>query len=876
MLSFSPVKKVMILLTVLFGFVLALPNMLGEDTRNALPNFMPTEQLRLGLDLQGGAHVLVSAEMDEVFQKRMDSLANDVRRVLREGGNIKRRAPVVGPDSVSVRIVEADDLERARAALEELPQPLQSGAISGLNNNDLEITLDEGRRVFTLALTEAAKAELTDRTIIQALEVVRKRIDPEGIKEPTIARQGTDRILIQVPGAESARDILSVIDEAAVLNFHVVRPAGQNDLQNGIKKPGEAILPDAEQEGLLWLVDNEPLVRGEQVVDASPGFDQNTGEPIVSFRFNAAAGTAFGRWTQRNVGQLFAIVVDDEVISAPVIREPILGGSGQISGSFTVESSSELAIQIASGALPAKLIEEESRTVGPELGADSIHAGTIACIVGFIAVMIFMVLIYGRFGIFADIALLANMVLIFGALSGLGATLTLPGIAGIVLTIGMAVDANVLIFERIREELASGKKPVRAIETGYEKAFSAIIDANVTTLLAAGVLYAMGSGPVKGFAITLGIGIITSVFTAVFLTRFIVATWYDWKRPKTLKVTAIELVKAGTHIGFMRAKMFAAVLSIMAVIASGGLFFAKGLNFGIDFQGGSIVMVETPERVDPSEFRAALADLDLGDIQVQEISDPGKVIEGDTTSTVVVRINEQDDDPKVHSAAISAVEAAIAGAEANADGPAVIGAIPGAKIMASDTVGAKVSGELVTAGILAVVLAIAGVLVYIWLRFEWQFSVGAVVALGHDVALTIGVFSLLSLEFNLSIIAAILTIVGYSLNDTVVVYDRVRENLRKYKKMLLPELIDQSLNETLARTLMTSVTTLLALGALFVLGGPVMQGFTFAMIWGVIVGTYSSIFVAAPILDWLGVKRDWSKATGEGPVGVQFGDPNTP
>jgi len=261
---------------------------------------------------------------------------------------------------------------------------------------------------------------------------------------------------------------------------------------------------------------------------------------------------------------------------------------------------------------------------------------------------------------------------------------------------------------------------------------------------------------------------------------------------------------------------------------------------------------------------------------VQEISDPGKVIEGDTTSTVVVRINQQDDDPKIHREAINAVEAAIAGAEETADGPAVTGAIAGAKIMASDTVGAKVSGELVTAGILAVVLAIGGVLIYIWLRFEWQFSVGAVVALAHDVALTIGVFSLLSLEFNLSIIAAILTIVGYSLNDTVVVYDRVRENLRKYKKMLLPELLDQSLNETLARTLMTSVTTLLALGALFVLGGPVMQGFTFAMIWGVIVGTYSSIFVAAPILDWLGVKRDWSKATGEGPAGVQFGDPNTP
>ncbi len=869
MLHFSPVKKAMIVLAVLFGAVLALPNFLNESTRNALPSWAPNEQIRLGLDLQGGAHVLVSAEMDEVFQKRMDTLAQDVRRVLREAGNIKRGTPVVKQDSVTVRIRDAADLDRARVALDELPQPLQSSAITGINTQDLEITLNEARQAFTLQLTDQAKVELRDRTLIQALEVVRRRIDPEGIKEPTIARQGTDRILIQVPGADSAQDILDVIDEAAVLNFHVVTPSGQGDLIKGIKKPDQEIFPDVVEGGPLYLVDKVPLVRGEQVVDANPSFDQN-GEPVVAFRFNAAAGQAFGRWTQQNVGELFAIVVDDKVISAPVIREPILGGSGQISGNFTVESSSQLAIQIASGALPAKLVEEESRTVGPELGADSIHAGTIASIVGFIGVMIFMVVIYGRFGLLADVALLANMVLIFGALSGLGATLTLPGIAGIVLTIGMAVDANVLIFERIREELNSGKKPLRAIEIGYEKAFSAIIDANVTTLLAAAVLYAMGSGPVKGFAVTLGIGIITSVFTAVFLTRLLLSVWYDWKRPKTMKITLFEMVKSGTKIGFMKAKKVAAILSVIAVVVSGVLFFSKGLNFGIDFRGGSIVMVETPDRVDPSEFRSALSDLDLGEIQVQEISDPGKVIEGDTTSTVVVRINQQDDDPKVHREAIQAVEQAIAGTDVAA------GKITGAKIMASDTVGAKVSGELVVAGVTAVVLAIAGVLVYIWLRFEWQFSVGAVVALTHDVALTIGIFSLLGLEFNLSIIAAILTIVGYSLNDTVVVYDRMRENLRKYKKMLLPELIDLSLNETLSRTLMTSLTTLLALGALFVLGGPVMQGFTFAMIWGVLVGTYSSIFVASPILEYLGVKRDWSKVTGEGPAGVTFGEPDAP
>ena len=343
------------------------------------------------------------------------------------------------------------------------------------------------------------------------------------------------------------------------------------------------------------------------------------------------------------------------------------------------------------------------------------------------------------------------------------------------------------------------------------------------------------------------------------------SVWYSWKRPKTIKVTLLEMIKAGTHIPFMRMKTTAAALSMAAVVASVALFGIKGLNYGIDFRGGSMIMVETPQRVDPGVYRDALSTLELGDVAVQEISDPGKAIEGNTTGSVVVRIEQHNDGPVAHRDSLNDVTATI------------VDKVEGAKILATDTVGAKVSGELVTAGILAVLLAIGGVLVYIWLRFEWQFSVGAVVALAHDVTLTIGVFSLLGLEFNLSIIAAILTIVGYSLNDTVVVYDRVRENLRKFKKMTLPDLIDQSLNETLSRTLMTSITTLLALIALYVLGGPVMAGFTFAMIWGVVVGTYSSVFVAAPILVRLGVKRDWSKVDPDAAGGgVQFGSAESP
>ena len=431
MLYFSPLKKAMIALIVVAGALFAMPNVIGEKARNSLPSFLPSDTINLGLDLQGGAHVLVSAEMDKVFEQKMETLARDLRVALREAGITKRGTPKVGPDFVTVKIPNKDEIETARTALEGLAQPLTSGQITGVNSTDLEVTLNEASSVFRLQMTEPAKAELTDRVIVQSLKVIRDRIDPEGIKEPNISRQGTDRVLIQVPGADSAQWILDRIGEPAVLSFHVVNTElGQSDLRAGKTRPGFKVLPDAEEEGRLWLVERVPFITGDQVVDGQPGFDQRDGQPIVSFRFNAAAGKKFGNWTLSNVGNPFAIVVDDKVISAPVIREPILGGSGQISGNFTVESATTLAVQIASGALPAKLIEEESRTVGPELGADSIHAGTVACVVGFLAVMIFMVVIYGRFGIFADIALLANMVLIIGVLSGLGATLTIAGHRG--------------------------------------------------------------------------------------------------------------------------------------------------------------------------------------------------------------------------------------------------------------------------------------------------------------------------------------------------------------------------------------------------------------------------------------------------------------
>jgi preprotein translocase subunit SecD len=367
----------------------------------------------------------------------------------------------------------------------------------------------------------------------QTLEIIRRRIDEVGTREPTIQRQGSNRVLIQVPGVDSAQELKTIIGTTAQLTFQAV--IDRTTDASAFTDIGTSLVPDIEVDGTFYVLEDAPVVTGEDLTNAQPDFDQN-GQPSVSFRFDTAGARAFGRYTSENVGSLFAIVLDNEVISAPVIREPILGGSGQISGNFTVEGATNLAVLLRAGALPASLEFVEERTIGPDLGADSIQAGRLASIVALSLVLVFLVLSYGRFGLYAATALMFNVAMIFGALSVLGATLTLPGIAGIVLTIGMAVDANVLVFERIREEMRAHNSPARAIDQGYARAMSAILDANVTTFLTAGILFAMGSGPVRGFAVTLGLGILTSVFTAIFVTRVMIVTWFERKKPKTLEV----------------------------------------------------------------------------------------------------------------------------------------------------------------------------------------------------------------------------------------------------------------------------------------------------------------------------------------------------
>jgi preprotein translocase subunit SecD len=506
---------------------------MATDDQNAAialwPSFLPSGIVNLGLDLRGGAHLLAEVQVADVYKSRMDGLWPELRKALTDGrdeiGGI-RRAPS-DPATLRIQIEKPEGMARAIEIAKGLATPVVT--LTGVGESSLAVAAESNELV--IQLSEAEKAATDARTVQQSLEIIRRRVDEVGTREPTIQREGDNRILIQVPGIGSATELKELIGTTAQLTFHPV--LGRTADANEIAQPGQVIYPSLDEEGVFYKLDSAPVVTGEELVDARPEFDQN-GQPAVGFRFNPTGARAFGDYTAANVGQLFAIVLDHEVISAPRINQHIAGGSGIITGNFTVETSTNLAVLLRAGALPAKLNFLEERTIGPELGQDSIDAGRLSAIIASIAVVAYMIASYGLFGVFASIAVTVNVILILSVMSMMGATLTLPGIAGIVLTVGTAVDANVIIYERIREELRRGKKVARAIDDGFKEAMSAIIDANVTGFIAALVMFFLGSGPVKGFAVTLTIGIATSVFTAIYLTRLLIVYWLDLRRPKQL------------------------------------------------------------------------------------------------------------------------------------------------------------------------------------------------------------------------------------------------------------------------------------------------------------------------------------------------------
>ncbi|RCS25406.1 protein translocase subunit SecD [Phyllobacterium salinisoli] len=813
---------------ILLGILIAMPNLLTQQQLASLPNWLPKKQVTLGLDLRGGSYLVLEIDAASLKKDRLRSMLDDARAKLRAERIQPQSIRIVG-DSVVANIANPAQLSQAETALRTLVSPVGDNGF-GTATNDIDVST--GGNQVRMTLTEAGTKYRIDSALQQSLEIIRQRVDQVGVAEPSIQRVGSDRIVVQLPGLQDPAQLRQLLGSTAKMSFHMVADANPND----VPPPGVTILPDAKDPNIKYPIEDQVALSGERLTDARAGFDPNTSEPIVSFRFDSAGARQFGDITSRNVGKPFAIVLDGKVLSAPVIREPITGGSGQISGNFTVEDTVTLSALLRAGALPAPLTVIEERTVGPDLGADSIKMGLYTGLAGFALVAIFIVVLYGFWGMVANLALLLHTILTFSALSLLGATLTLPGIAGIILGIGIAVDANVLINERIKEETRRGLNAMPALDKGFKSAYATIVDANVTTLIATGLLFLFGTGPVRGFAITMMLGIAISMFSDVALVRMMMGWIVRRRKLKKLEIKPLFNLSPGeTSFKFMRARFLGIGVSILLSIASIVLFIKPGLNYGIDFKGGIQVEINTPQPADLAQLRSTLGALDLGEVALQNIGSP---------SEVLIRVQRQDGGEEAQTAAVTKVRAAVEKL------------IPDVKIERTEVVGPKVSGELARSGILAVGLAAIAMLFYIWWRFEWYFALGAIATLILDTTKMIGFFALTGLDFNLTAIAALLTIIGYSVNDKVVVYDRMRENMRLYKSKPLREIIDMSINQVLARCIFTSATTFLAMLPMALWGGSAVLNFAVPMIFGIVIATSSSIYIAAPILLFLG---DWWK-----------------
>ena len=791
----------------LLAVATALPNFLPQTVRSTLPDWVTSQTVSLGLDLQGGAHLLLVVDRDDLAQSRLQDL--------RETLAAEMRARSLSPDAIRTEglalSAPADDALFAtmRDAAAETAEP----------GSPSDFSVDMSGGTLRLALTEAGLDRAATSAADSSLEVIRHRVDQVGVSEPVISRVGSDRILVQMPGVENPAQLRELLGSTAKMSFQMVAPGP------GL---GVSILEMRDGSGTLPVEDRVAL-SGDRLDRAAWVLNPDTGRPMVTFAFDRQGAIAFAEITAANIGQRFAVVLDGDVLTAPVIQTAIPGGQGQITGDFTLEEAQTLAVLLTSGALPASLEIIEERSVGAALGADSIRAGLITGAVGLALVVAMMVGLYGGWGLLASAVLGLNVMLTLTALGLLGATLTLPGIAGIILCLGIAVDSNILIFSRIREETAKGANAIKALTQGYARAWATILDANITTLLAMVLLFMFGAGAIRGFAITMSLGILISMFTAVVLMRMMMEGLVRRRKPARLTIAPlVGGVPAPGAFSFMRRGRLA--LAVSAALSAGavGALIVPGPNLGIDFTGGVQMVLRSDAPVPLAELRAAIAAGVPGDASLQAFGDPNEAL---------IRVQGE-----AGQATVAAVEAAAAQA------------VPGASFDQIDLVGPTISGELATTGLIALSLAVVAMLVYIWIRFEWHFAAGAIVVLFLDVTKTFGVIAVTGWEVNLPTIVALLTLIGYSVNDKVVVYDRIREHLRSGGDAPLAEVIDHSLNQVLARCIFTSGTTLAALVPMAIWGGPAFAGFAWPMIAGVVIATGSSLFVSGPVLAWLAAR----------------------
>ncbi|UCD65458.1 MAG: protein translocase subunit SecD [Deltaproteobacteria bacterium] len=818
-----------------------------------ISTYIAPEGLNLGLDLQGGMHLVLKVNLEKAVENTLDLAASDLKEGLAEKKITAVRTNSGDPHKVILTLPNTGVLET-----------VQELVADDFPNLDIEIKAEEGSfpRII-LSLTSEEVDFIKKNAVTQSLEIIRNRIDQFGVAEPVIIRQGQDEIVVQLPGVKNPDRALGLIGQTAQLEFKLLDEESAVDpwqlisqaqnsgkwqwgesrkklnlaLQNQLPQGTEIyfqrdIDPQTGAESKTpLLIQSQVMMTGEMVKNAQVRVGGNFNEPYVGLDLTGRGGRIFGQVTEKNVGKRFAIILDEVVRSAPVIREKILGGSAQITGNFTYEEATDLAIVLRVGALPAPVEIIQNLTVGASLGKDSIDRGLMSGLLGTVLVLVFMILYYRLSGVIANFGLMLNIFLLFGGLAALGATLTLPGIAGIILSIGMAVDANVLIFERMREEFAIGKSVKSGVEGGFDKAFWTIIDSQVTTLITALALFLFGTGPIKGFAVTLSLGITFNLISTLFATRLVYDVLHSKRLLKPIKF--YQFIKT-PNFNYMQLKKI--TFSISGVLVLIGLIafvqIARGkANLGVDFTGGTLVQYHADQQFSLQEVRKVLGENGLGEVNLQQVENENRLI---------VRLKKSEEKASNLGEQISAVF------EENLPEKGFI-------MESQEAIGSSISEVLRNKALQAIAISLIGVIFYLALRFDLSFGVAAATATFHDVLVVLGICWLFNIEITLLIVTALLTLAGYSLNDSVVVFDRIRENMHKseqgtFKSKVFSDIINGSINEVLSRTIVTSLTTALVLVALFFLGGTVIHDFSFALLMGLVVGSYSSVFVASPVL----------------------------
>jgi SecD/SecF fusion protein len=846
-------KLALLFFVVVLAVVTVVPSFYA-GTPSWWKKYMAPEGLRLGLDLQGGMHLVLQVNLQKAQENTLELAANDLKDTLAEESISAVQTNASDKKTIIFTLPNASAVDNVREIIED-----------GFKD-ELDITVDAKEGSFPRIIISLSKEKIDyieNNAVTQSLEIIRNRIDQFGVAEPVIIRQGADEIVIQLPGIKDPERALKLLGDTAQLEFKIVAESEGVNINQLIAQTTEsgqwtgkwqerdevkilnqllinslpantAIYFEKEKNKQTGIESSRPilletkvLMTGDMVKNAQVRIGGTFNEPYVSLDFTSRGGKVFGTLTENYVGRRMAIVLDGIVKSAPVIREKILGGSAQISGSFTHEEASDLAIVLRVGALPAPVDVIQNVTVGSSLGQDSIDKGVTSGIFGALLVLGFMIIYYRLSGIIANFALTLNILFLFSGLAVLNATLTLPGIAGIVLSIGMAVDANVLIFERMREEYSIGKSVRSSIDGGFGKALWTIVDSQVTTLITALALFIFGTGPIKGFAVTLSLGIIFNLFTALFCSRLIFDTLTSQRAIKKLRF--MQFTKKPS-IDYMRIKnitfALSGVLVLIGLIAF--LQIARGTaNMGVDFSGGSLLQYQANQPFAMAEVRSAFNRNNMEGINLQEVENDNRlIIKLKKSEEVVANLSDQ----------VNQILESELGDK-------------GFVLESQAEIGSSVSAVLRNKAIQAILISLAGVILYLAFRFNLGFGLAAAVATFHDVLVVLGICWLLNVEITLLMVTALLTLAGYSLNDSVVVFDRIRENMKKREKYrLTPGVINDSINQVISRTIVTSLTSAMVLLALFLFGGSVIHDFSLALLIGVGVGTYSSIFIASPLL----------------------------